>query len=420
MPPFAFDNAKSGRITLIGGSYTAYTGWAECETGRLTAFNRWRAFFSFDTSSIPDTAVIINCTMSIRRRADPVGDPETYVLRFSIGSFIGANLDGDIGEWQGGTEVTSLSVKPADKQTVDLTTASYPYVNKSGDTDLKLWDDSTEGSGDPSWATKFNKNSAQLCQLNVDWIIPNLGVATATGVGTASAAGTVSGGIEANATATGVGTASGSAVLEVPGVATATGVGMAMAAGTVEGVLFGVGTATGIGVISASAVLEVPGTATVKGVGTAAGTAVLEVPCSATVKGVGTATGDATIWLSATATVKGVGTATGTGTVEGVLFGVATATGVGGAAGEAVLEVPGVGTATGVGTAAGDATLWLGGKATALGVGSAAGSATLWLSGLATATGVGTAEAAGIVLGNIAHWGEPLEGYTGGPRHEPY
>ena len=244
------------------------------------------------------------------------------------------------------------------------------------------------------------------------------GTATVKGVGTASAAAVLE--VPGSATVKGVGTASGQATMWLTAVATVKGVGTVLAVGTVEGVLFGVATATGVGEATGAAVLEVPGAATVVGVGEATGAAVLWLPSSATVKGVGEATGAATLWLSAVATATGVGEATAAGTVEGVLFGVATATGVGAATGEAVLEVPGAATVKGVGIAAGDATLWLAGTATATGVGDAAGSATIWLSGVTTATGVGTAAAAGTVLGNIAHWGEPLEGYTGGPRHQPY
>ena len=125
-----------------------------------------------------------------------------------------------------------------------------------------------------------------------------------------------------------------------------------------------------------------------------------------------------TLEVLGTGTATGVGEAAGAGTLW--LTGTATATGVGEATGAAVLEVPGAATVVGVGEATGAAVLELPSSATVKGVGEATGDATLWLSGVATAIGVGTAAAAGTVLGNIAHWGEPLEGYTGGPRHEPY
>ena len=289
---FDFDNAKSGQINLTGGTYTAATGWDECETGRLTLFNRWRAYFSFDTSGLDDTAVVTAVKMNIRRRADPAGDPETYVLKFSIGTFIGSNLDGDATEWAAGTYVKSLYAKPVDKDLVDLTAAACQHINLTGDTDLKLWDDSTEGGGDPSWATAFNKDTTFRCKLSVYYTIPELGAGTGTGVGTGS----------------------------------------------------------------------------------------------------------------------------GAGTVEGVLFGAGTATGVGTAIGAAVLVIPGAGTATGVGTASGSTVLWIPGAGSGTGIGTASGAAMLWLLAAGTATGVGTATADGTVIGGVAYWGEPLEGYTGGPQ----
>jgi hypothetical protein len=388
-----FDNAKSGRVNLDSGVYTATTGWIDCETGRTTAFNRWRAFFSFDTSALPDDAVIERVTMNIRRRADGLGDPQTYWLKFSIGTFIGAALNGDAGEWAAGTQCKALDAKPADKANVIMNTVALGLVNRTGDTDLKLWDDSTQGTGDPTWETNFNKNTSFRCKLYIRYTEPRSAIAT--GVGTASADGTVSGSsINGTATATGVGTASGGAVLEIPGAATATGVGAG----------------------SASAVLEIPGTGTATGIGAASGSAVLEVRGAATATGIGTAAADATLWLMATATATGVGTASAAGTVSGVSYGTATATGIGTAAGAAVLEIPGAGTATGIGTASGAGVLWLTGVATATGVGTAVGEATLWLGGVATATGIGSATAAGTVMGNIAYWGEPCEVYTGGPR----
>jgi len=272
---FEFDNAKSGQLVRVGASYYPYVGWDQCKTGEyFTPGVLWRAFLSFDTSSIPAHYQIEWVYVRIRRGSDPAGEPETYALKFSIGSFIGAALDGNVGEWDGGDLMVTLDAKPADKTTLDLADDGEDprsYVNKSGDTDIKIWDASTKGSGDDSWGTVFNADTATRCKLYVGYSVPS-------------------------GTATGVGTAAGTAVLEVPGTATATGVG----------------TATG------TAVLEVPGTATATGVGTATGTAVLEVP------------------------------------------------------------------------------------------------------GTATATGVGTAAAAGVVSGNIAHWGEPLEGYTGGPQRGAY
>ena len=247
---FDFDNAKSGRVNLDLGVYTATTGWDECETGRTTMFNRWRAYFSFDTSALPDDAVIEKVTMTIRRRADGLGEPETYVLKFSIGTFIGANLDGDAAEWTAGTQCQTLTVKPADKQSVVMDTVALALVNRTGDTDLKLWDDSIQGIGDPTWETNFNKTTLERCRLRIQYTEPR--AAIATGVGTASASATLV--IPGAATATGIGTASAAGVQVLPRSAVATGIGTASAAAMM--VLTGSATATGVGTASAAATVS--------------------------------------------------------------------------------------------------------------------------------------------------------------------
>lgn len=183
-----FDNAKSGQLYLYTGSYTPHTGWEECETGRTNPFRRWRAFFSFDTSSIPAHYQIEWVWFRIMRRAGLPGNPETYVLRFSIGTFIGAALDGNAAEWNGGTLMVTLNSPPATKTTVDLADDGEdpcPYVNKSGDTDLKIWDDSIQGFGDTAWETNFNTDTSSRCRLYVGYSIPS---ATLTGIGTLSCA----------------------------------------------------------------------------------------------------------------------------------------------------------------------------------------------------------------------------------------
>lgn len=279
-----FVDSKSGRIYWNGSSYTAYTGWAACQTGQDgDANHRDRAFFNFDTSSVPTGAVINSVKFLCRRRADPIGEPQTYQLQYYIGTFIGAALDGDVGEWTAGTICLTQVAKPLDKTTYDLGAAAVNALNDSGDTDLRLADNSTEGTGDATWGTNFNKTASLRCKLVVDYTEAELGTATVTGKGTAS----------------------GSAVLELPNAATVTGMGS----------------------ISATAVLEVPGAATVTGVGGSAGVAVLEVPGAATVTGAGTVEGFAAIWLTGVGTVTGAGSATGAPTVW--LTATVTATGFG-------------------------------------------------------------------------------------------
>lgn len=284
---FDFDNAKSGRINKDMSVYTATIGWAECETGQNNdPFHTSRAFFSFDTSSIDDTAVITLVSFTVRRRADPFGEPDTYVLRFSIGTFIGEALDGNSQEWGAGYEVADLDVKPADKQTVIFSSQAHTRVNPIGDTDVKLWDDSSQGGGDPTWATCFNKDSAFRCHLNVTWVVPQLGVVTATGSGSVLAVGTVI--AAGSATLTGVGSTSATAVQVLPGSATITGVGTVLATGHVFLEVVGSATLSGIGTVVAVAAVTAVGSATATGVGTVLAVGVVTAVASATVTGSGT------------------------------------------------------------------------------------------------------------------------------------
>ena len=230
-----FDNAKSGQLYLYAGSYTPHTGWEECETGRTNPFRRWRAFFSFDTSSIPAHYQIEWVWFRVMRRAGLPGNPETYVLRFSIGTFIGAALDGNAAEWNGGTLMLTLNSPPATKTTLDLADDGEdpcPYVNKSGDTDLKIWDDSYQGSGDAAWETNFNTDTSTRCRLYVGYSIPS---ATLTGIGTLSCAASVT--YYGTATLTGIGTLSCTAMVISLASATLTGIGTLSCAAEVRSLL---------------------------------------------------------------------------------------------------------------------------------------------------------------------------------------
>jgi hypothetical protein len=182
--------AQLGRITRTGSNYVATLGALQCQTGQnVTAGTNWRGFLKYLTSSIPSyvsAEEIFLVYFRFRRRADPVGEPQTYALKISIGTWVGPTIDGNQAEFDGGTLVRTLSSKPADKQEEDLSSDGIdpvPLLNRSGQTDVKLWDDSTQGSGDASWGTNFNVATLTKCKLVVVWQIILL---TATGTGSAS------------------------------------------------------------------------------------------------------------------------------------------------------------------------------------------------------------------------------------------
>jgi len=230
-----YDPTKSGWLFRIGSNYYPSIGWNFCETGQIaTQYVDWRAFFSFDTSEIPDHAQIEWVYFRVRRFIgnDPMGMPETYLIHFSLGSFIGDALNGTAEEWDGGDLMVSLDEKPSDKQTIDLAADGQdpcPLVNKSGETDVRIWDASTQGTGDDSWGTSFNKDADTLCKLFIGFSVPS---ATVTGKGSASAAAHVI--HDAAVTASGTADAtSGSTVVHHAGTS-ATGVGRAAAAGGID------------------------------------------------------------------------------------------------------------------------------------------------------------------------------------------
>ncbi len=191
-----FSGFRSGKITHTPpSSYVAARGYASCQTGQnVTAGTKWRAFFGFDASALPDIAIMnITKVELLVRLADtqPPGAPQTYALKISIGTWVGATLDGTAAEYDGGTLMVTLAAKPGDGTLIDLAADGQDptvYINRgAGGTDIKVWDDSTRGTGDASWGINFN-TSVNKCILRITYTVP---VATLTGVGSLTCAGTV-------------------------------------------------------------------------------------------------------------------------------------------------------------------------------------------------------------------------------------
>ncbi len=305
---FNFVDSKSGKITYTPpSSYVAATGYGSCQTGQNTITSaKWRAFFNFDTSSLPDNALVTMVEFLIcKNTAQPGGVPQYYWLKFSIGTFIGAALNGNSGEFNGGTLMVTLPSSPTDNTWLDLDqdgNSPQAYVNLTGDTDVKVWDDSIRGSGDASWGLNFNTNKAK-CKLRVTYTIPS---ATATGRGTASAIARVV--VAGRSTATGTGTGQSSATVRSVGASTATGCGRAQLTAVVTA--SGSSTVTGRGTAQVEAAVAVTGSADASGRGTA------EVIVAVIVAGVGTATGRGTFEIIAWVTVSAAVSATGQGTAS--------------------------------------------------------------------------------------------------------
>ena len=310
-----FLDAKSGKITYTPpSSYVAATGSAECQTGQSTlSSQKWRAFFSFNTASIPNHAQLEFVGFWIYlSKNQPFGMPQYYRLKFSIGTFIGGALDGTAEEFNAGTLMVTLESKPAHGTLLDLDEDGHgpeAYVNLSGETDVKVWDDSIQGSGNPSWGLDFNRKY-QNCTLHIMYTVP---AAKATGRGSASASATVV--AAGSATATGIGTAVAAAVVTASGSSIATGRGLAQLIATVAAT--GSATVTGAGTADAAASVIASGASVATGRGSAQLIAVATAVAGATVTGRGEAEAAATVLSLAAATSTGSATAFCDAWVEG-------------------------------------------------------------------------------------------------------
>lgn len=305
---FNFVDGKSGKITYTPPTfYMAATGYASCQTGQNTTLGqKWRAFFNFDTSSLPDNALIEKVEFLVRlNTGQPSGEPENTYIKFSIGTFIGAALNGTAEEFNGGTLMVTSTAEPYDNTWLDLNQdlgGPETYVNRSGDTDIKVWDDSVRGSGDASWGLNLNTSKGK-CKLRITYTVPS---ATATGRGYATCAGSVA--AIGGATATGKGFAEAAVSVGSSGSATASGRGQAELTGSV--IVACSGTATGRGTVVIDAVVSALGSAEATGLGTA------QLAAAVIVAVVAAATGRGSIEITATVTAFAVATATGRGAAE--------------------------------------------------------------------------------------------------------
>jgi len=135
-----------------------------------------RAYFSFDTSIIPDDATILKVEFYQKLSdAQPVGTPQIFGLGYDIGQIIGSSLDGTLAEWSGLT--TSARVTERETATngawIDLAEVGEdptPWVSKTGTTDIRIIDTSTQGDGDDTWGTDFNgAKPSEQCLLRVTY-----------------------------------------------------------------------------------------------------------------------------------------------------------------------------------------------------------------------------------------------------------
>ena len=168
---FLPNSAKSGQIATTGLFYTVTTG------GSSATIKAWknipseiRTYPSFDTSSIPNYADVTD--VSLRHSVVVLSDPPPVVwcTSFAMGSFIGAALDQT--DWAGGAAVHQECGPgwPASK-TMDLSAQALKHVNKTGDTDLRIYDSSLHDWRSPwSWShAMYLISVSRGTRLYADW-----------------------------------------------------------------------------------------------------------------------------------------------------------------------------------------------------------------------------------------------------------
>ena len=173
-----FTGGVSGYINKVGTGYSAATGAANCDTAMNGAspfiLAEKRAFFQFDTSSIPSSAVITKVEFYVYedQSLQPATAPDE--VRMYIGDWIGASLDNSAADFDGGTYTDIDVLSYGHDVWIDLTTDStedpIQYV-QGGTIDIALrpFNSASKNSG-----RNYNELGKGLCKLRVTYNIPRV------------------------------------------------------------------------------------------------------------------------------------------------------------------------------------------------------------------------------------------------------
>lgn len=147
---------ESGENTNVGGSSNADT--AIFNVGDGAGDRQYRAILSFNTSTLPDNAIITNVTLKIKKDS-PVGtDPFTILGGLKVDMrkpYFGATVGLVIGDFQaaaGRSEVATFNPIPVDNwYSAVLISLARAYVNKKGPTQFRVYfttDDNDDRNAD--------------------------------------------------------------------------------------------------------------------------------------------------------------------------------------------------------------------------------------------------------------------------------
>jgi len=176
---FTPEAATSGWISLRGRTYTVntsgstITGWA---FNPFEGNTEYRGYLNFDTNNgIPANAVVdkVELKISVFGIVKSGTNPSDWKNDFAIGTFIGLALGRS--DWNGGTVVCTHDWEspdqPVDKVTVDLGTLAPQYYNNSGDTDIRISDNSDYSAKN---GTFYYVGTTSAYRLIVHWHLPQV------------------------------------------------------------------------------------------------------------------------------------------------------------------------------------------------------------------------------------------------------
>lgn len=168
-----FTDGVSGYVLKNAfGSYSVSTGWASCDIAKNDLLNtEKRAFFQFDTSSLPDDSIVTTVEFYLQEDlTQPSTTPDDVYCY--IGNWVGSSLDASADDFNGGNYMVAQSSGSLQASTWnDLSLEDNDptgYISLNGTTDIALHciNNSPKNSG-RNYNTSKNK-----CQLRVTYDLP--------------------------------------------------------------------------------------------------------------------------------------------------------------------------------------------------------------------------------------------------------
>jgi hypothetical protein len=172
---------ESGETTNIGGTLDSTS--TTFNLGDGAGDKQYRAVLSFNTASLPDTAVLTKVTLKIKKMGVVGSNPFTILggLKVDIRKpFFGASLGLVLSDFQavaGKSAIATFGGTPvANWYSAVIGSGSYPYINKTGTTQFRLrfaTDDNNDNGADymkfysGNYATATNRPA-----LIIEYYIP--------------------------------------------------------------------------------------------------------------------------------------------------------------------------------------------------------------------------------------------------------